>query len=253
MDETMDEAARQLIDRFQAAATESLPLVALWVHGSLAAGDYRPGISDLDLVAVIDVPPGEADALAEVIQRLHEALDAPLLHCAYLPLGALDDPAEPQLAYAQQELMHRPVTPVARRELLRFGLVRYGPEPAGLLPPVPDEQLAAFVVADQAGFWLPSLDRPEWYLRDIWVDHGMVTAARAAVTLEDGRLITKGEALGVLADMGAPAEVVDDIRRRRYGAPPVTAGDWPARRAELTLGFLRPMIGRLATGVGPTR
>ena len=52
---------------------------------------------------------------------------------------------------------------------------------------------------------------------DIWVDLGLLTFARATVTLREGRLISKRQALAVLPVLGAPAEVVEDITRRRYG------------------------------------
>lgn len=44
-----------LLDRF---LTGLLPLdpVAVWAHGSLGAGDYQEGRSDLDLVAVLPRP-----------------------------------------------------------------------------------------------------------------------------------------------------------------------------------------------------
>jgi hypothetical protein len=50
--------------------------------------------------------------------------------------------------------------------------------------------------------------------------------------------------VGVLIELGAPAEVVDDIRQRRYGDPDPPSQPWIARRAELTLGFLRPALER---------
>lgn len=65
------------------------------------------------------------------------------------------------------------------------------------------------------------------------------------MTLRDGRLITKAEALDVLAGMGAPAPVVDDIRRRRYGDPGPATRQWIAVRARLTLDFLKPAIDQV--------
>jgi hypothetical protein len=123
-----------------------------------------------------------------------------------------------------------------------FGLVLYGEQPAALVPPVTSEQLAEFVVQDLERFWLPSLDHPERWHRDIWVDLGLLTLARATVVLEDDTLISKAQALGVLTELGAPDEVVDDIRQRRYGDPAPASQPWIARRAELTLAFLRPAI-----------
>ena len=62
------------------------------------------------------------------------------------------------------------------------------------------------------------------------------------MALRDGELITKARALCVLAELGAPAEVVADIRLRRHGDPGPASPQWIARRAELTLTFLRPAI-----------
>jgi hypothetical protein len=241
-----DEATGQLLDRFVRAAQPVVPLVSMWAHGSLAGGDYQPGRSDLDLIAVLarSCTAAEEQRLSEMHESLAGAMPlASQLHCSYCAVAELDDPARPHLTWAHEELMRRPVTPVTRRELHDFGLLLYGKEPAALLPPVTDQQLAEFVIGDLQSFWLPSLDHPPRWDRDIWVDLGLLTLARATVT--DGRLITKAEALGVLTGLGAPAEVVDDIRQRRYGHPGPAAQGWIARRAELTRSFLEPAIRQL--------
>jgi hypothetical protein len=243
-----DEATGRLLGRFVSAIEPVVPLVSVWAHGSLAGGDYQPGRSDLDLIAILSRPctAAEEQHLGQVHENLGSAIAlASRLHCSYCAAAELDDPAHLHLTWAHEELMRRRVTPVTRRELLDFGLVLYGEVPAALLPPVTDEQLAEFVVQDLESFWLPSLDHPERWDRDIWVDLGLLTLARATVTLRDSRLITKAEALGVLTELGAPAEVVDDIRQRRYGDPGPASQQWIARRAELTHTFLRPAIERV--------
>jgi Nucleotidyltransferase domain len=251
-----DEATGQLLGRFVSAVQPVLPLVSVWAHGSLAGGDYHPGRSDLDLVAILGRPctAAEEQQLAEV----HESLGstsalASKLHCSYCAAAELDDPARSHLTWAHEELMRRPITPVTRRELHDFGLVLYGEEPAALLPAVTHEQLAEFVVKDLERFWLPSLDHLERWDRDIWVDLGLLTFARATVTLRDGRLITKAEALDVLTGLGASAEVVDDIRQRRYGDPGPASQRWIACRAELTVTFLRPAIEQVITQWPPSK
>ncbi|MFJ9637051.1 nucleotidyltransferase [Streptomyces sp. NPDC101178] len=245
-----DEATGRLLDHFVSLVRPVLPLVSVWAHGSLAGGDYQPGRSDLDLIAVIDRPCTalEEQRLGEVHERLGRAIPlASKLHCSYPAITELDDPARSHLTWAHEELMHRAVTPVTRRELHDFGLTLYGQPPAALLPPVTDAQVADFILSDLATFWRPSLDHPEYWTRDIWVDLGLLTLARATVTLRDGKLITKAEALDVLTEMGAPQEVVDDIRQRRYGEHSRATEQWPARRAELTLTFLRPAVERITT------
>jgi hypothetical protein len=51
----------------------------------------------------------------------------------------------------------------------------------------------------------------------------------------------------VLTELGAPADVVVDITQRRYGDPGPASRRWIARRADLTLTFLRPAIEQLVS------
>jgi hypothetical protein len=243
-----DEVTRRLLDRFVGAVQPMRLLISVWVHGSFAGGDYQPGRSDLDLIAVLDRPcsTAEEERLGDVHERLVRTIPlASKLHCSYVAVSELDDPAHQHLTWAHEELMRRPVSPVTRRELHDFGMVLHGPAPAALLPPVTDRQLTEFVIEDLKSFWKPALDHPERWQRDIWVDLGLLTLARARVTLRTGKLISKAEALDVLAELGAPADVVDDIRERRYGHPGPASAQWITRRAELTLAFLGPAIDRV--------
>ncbi|MFG3356652.1 DUF4111 domain-containing protein [Streptomyces griseofuscus] len=224
---------------------------AVWAHGSLAGGDYQENRSDLDLIAVLPGPPG-LKTVREVVslhRRLRREPLAAKLHCSYLAPATLDDPGRAHLTWAHGHVLRRPVTPVTRRELHAFGRVLHGEAPGGLLPPVPDQNLRAFVVADQRDYWRPAVDRARLWRQDIWVDLGLLTFARATVTLREGRLISKREALAGLPDLGAPAEVVEDITRRRY-EDPAPAGDdaWLTRRAALTRAYLGPAIDALVAG-----
>jgi hypothetical protein len=247
----MDADVSRLLDRFAADAGQVLPLVALWAHGSLAAGDFVAGRSDLDLVGLVADP--VSDAARQDLQRVHESLirDEPLaagLHCTYVVHGDQADSGRKHLTWAHAELFERRVSPVTRRELLDGGLCLVGPPPATVIPAVTDAELADYVRADLRDFYLPHTDRADLWLRDIWVDLGMLTLARADVTLREGRLITKREALGVLEDMGAPADVVADIRARRYGGAADTTDEWLARRGELARTFIRQGIERVTAG-----
>ncbi|WP_128437109.1 nucleotidyltransferase domain-containing protein [Streptomyces cyaneus] len=236
-----------LLDRFLTELEPLAPL-AVWAHGSLAGGDYQEGRSDLDLIAVLDGPltPRTVWRLAKLHARLRAEPLAALLHCTYLTPESADDPGRRHLTWAHEELFKRTVTPVTRRELHAFGRVLHGRAPAALLPPVSDRELGDFVVRDQRDFWRPAVDNAPLWTRDVWVALGLITFARASVTLRDGRLITKREALDLLPGLGASVEVVEDIRRRRYddsAAPPTE--EWAARRAGLTRAYLGPAIDAL--------
>jgi predicted nucleotidyltransferase len=236
-----------LLSTFLDRVTPVVPLVAVWAHGSLAAGDYQPGKSDLDLVAVV-----EGELSEEQRRRLEEAhgkIDLPLaehLHCSYMPRQRLGDLDAEHVTWAFEELFERPVTAVTRRELHSCAVVLRGEPPEGLLPPVSDEELAAFIRADLRDFWLVKLRARRLWLQDVWVDLGMLVVARATVTLREGRMITKREALDVLAAMGAPTTVLDDIRARRYGLPrPVLSR---SRRGTLARMFIRTAINQTLEG-----
>lgn len=243
---TRSDATDRLLDRFRTELRDLAP-AAVWAHGSLGGGDYREGISDLDLIVVLEGPIGVSTLWK--VARLHARLRTePLvakLHCSYLTRDTVAGAERQHLTWAHQQLFKRTVTPVTRRELHTFGLVLEGEPPGSLLPPVTDDELAEFVVRDQRDFWRRQVDRTDNWTQDVWVDLGLVTYARATATLKDGRLITKREALDLLPGLGAPAELVADVRRRRYEEPVAPAQEWTARRADLTRGYLGPAIDRL--------
>jgi len=247
------DAVRALLDRFAAEVGAVLPLEALWAHGSLALGDFQPGRSDIDLVALVAAPVTESQR--RELTLVHEALvrELPLaasLHCAYIARTHLAVISRVHVTWAHQELFERIVSPVTRRELALGGLCLLGPAAAGVVPAVSDVELAGYIRRDLRDFWYPATARPELWLRDIWVDLGMLTLARATVTLRDGRLITKREALSVLADLDAPAEVVRDVYQRRYETVRPMTEQWRQQRGSLASAFVRAGIERVTRGGG---
>ncbi|MEU8625657.1 nucleotidyltransferase domain-containing protein [Streptomyces sp. NPDC048669] len=244
----------QVLKRFVADVRLSVPTVAVWAHGSLALGDFQEGRSDLDLIAVVESPPDAArrERLAEVHRRLlDEEPAAAKLHCSYMPEGSLAEAETDHVTWAHGTILERPVTPVTRRELLDGGLALHGPPPSELLPPLVPGQLEAYIRRDLKEYWLPATGRPHLWLQDIWVDLGPLVLARAAVTLRDGRMITKGEALTELLDLGAPSDLVHDIRERRYADPVPISRAERVRRGERARAFVRDGIrSTLATDEG---
>ena len=242
-----------LLDRFAAEADGAVPLTALWAHGSLALGDYQPGRSDLDLIALLEAAatPAQQDDLRRVHEALHDQVPlAQKLHCTYVARADWADTGREHLTWAHGELFARPVTPVSRRELHLGGLVLLGPAPASVVPPVTDQELAGFIRADLRDYWYPHAGQADLWVRDIWVDVGLLTFARATVTLRDGRLITKREALDVLIGLGAPDGLVRDIYQRRYENPPPISERWRAERGQQASTFFRAGIGQVLALAG---
>ncbi|GAA3660277.1 hypothetical protein GCM10023079_55970 [Streptomyces chitinivorans] len=244
-----------MLKRFVSEVRSVVPVVAVWAHGSLALGDFRPGRSDLDLIAVVEGPLNaeHKERLTDLHRRLvEEESAADALHCSYMARTALPGAEEAHVTWAHGMLLERPVTPVTRRELLDGGLTLHGPPPEELLPPLAPGQLEEFVRRDLAEFWLPATGRPWLWLQDVWVDLGLLVLARATVTLRDGRLITKGEALAELPALGAPADVIRDIHERRYADLGPISPLWRVRRAARARTFVRRGIKRtLATSGNP--
>jgi hypothetical protein len=234
-----------LLDRFTADARQAVPLDALWVHGSLALGDFKVGRSDIDLVALIATTltgPHRRD-----LQRVHAALQdemslAGKLHCSYMARSELAGVSRHHVTWAHSELYERPVSPVTRRELTIGGLSLLGPSPVAVVPTVSDRELADYIRGDLRDYWYPKTALPDLWMSDIWVDLGLLTLARAAVTLHEGRLITKKEALKVLADRSVPADVIRDIYQRRYETPQPISEEWRGRRASLARTHVRAGI-----------
>jgi hypothetical protein len=194
---------------------------ALYVGGSLASGDYRPGISDMDLVAVVREPLGGEQR--RQVTRIHRELTArqpaaAKLHCVYVPVGELADMTAPHLTWAFGELFPRPLSGVARAELHGPGFAVFGPPPGEVIPPVPPDALREAARRELSGYWTRAVRRrPRVWLRDVYVDLGLITLVRAEATLNGDGLITKRDAIARLGRFGVPARLADEIRRRREG------------------------------------
>ena len=247
-------AVAPVVARFAGSLGAVVDLVAFYAGGSLGTGDYRPGISDLDLAAVVaSTPDGFAEAaLTRLHQELAEADDsAAKLHCFYLPRNRVADPAEEQLNWAHGELYRRPFTVVARAELLRHGITVRGPEPASLFAPVDAAALRAAARSELTGFWAVAVTKPHLWTQDVYVDLGLVTVVRVEATLTEDRMLTKAEALTRLDRFGVPPGLVDEMTRRRAGEVVVLTDAERATRAEVARAIVVRAIDTL--GSGPDR
>jgi hypothetical protein len=117
----------------------------LYAGGSLGSGDFVPGVSDLDLVAVVATSLSGTQRRA--VSRAHRRLrrrrpEAAKLHCHYVAADQIGDLAARHPMWNGRKLATRAQTGVARAELLRAGLTVAGPPPAAVLPPVTDEAKA---------------------------------------------------------------------------------------------------------------
>ena len=166
-------AAPPVTGPFAASLRNVTDVLGCYVGGSVAAGDYQPGVSDLDLVAVVADEPTAAEAERLAVLHLGLIRTEPVaakLHCAYLPQPYVSDVDMEHLVWAHGELYRRPVSRIARAELHAFGLTVFGPPPAELIPPVSPDQLAEGARAELTGYWSVAAGKPALWLQitSIW-------------------------------------------------------------------------------------
>jgi predicted nucleotidyltransferase len=248
--------AEDLVRTFAERVRPVAGVTAFWVAGSLASGDYRPGVSDLDLVALVAARLD--DRRQHALVDLHEDLvrsdhRAAALHCDYVAAAEVDDVTAEHLRWAHGELYRHPLSGIARAELLRFGLTLHGPVPRDVLPPVSVADLAAAVRGELTGYWADALRKPHLWLQDVYVDIGLFTLARAEATLHEGRLITKQDALPRLAGLGVDPGLVAEITQRRHGQAVHLSARRRLHRARLVREVMTRGIADLTQGPPPDR
>ncbi len=189
----------------------------LLVAGSLATGDYVPGVSDLDLVALVDGPIGTA-RLVE-LKTLHEDLDEGLaageaLGCVYVDGARLMEPAAKHPTWTHGTMVQRTLSGVTRAELARHGFAVFGRPPLHVLSAMNDDDVRQAARAELLGYWTWASRRPWVWLDPVIADLGLTSMARARHTLATGELLTKTRAVH---QADAPAWLLDQLRDRRSG------------------------------------
>jgi Nucleotidyltransferase domain len=189
----------------------------LLVAGSLATGDYVPGVSDLDLVALTEGPVGRARQ--EVLTGLHRELDHGVakgldLGCVYVDADRLADAAALHPTWTHGSLVHRSLSGVTRAELVRHGFAVLGRPPAAVLPDMTDDDVRRAARAELCGYWTWAARRPLMWLNPVIADLGLTSMARGRHALETGQLLTKTRAV---EQANAPAWLRAQLRARRRG------------------------------------
>jgi hypothetical protein len=237
-----------LLATFGGQTREAAGATGLYVGGSLATGDYHPGISDMDLVAIIARPlsPGQRDAVQAVHRELIGTVPAAAkLHCVYLPAGDIADIAREHWTWASREFFERPFSGVARAELRAYGFAVFGEPPLAAIPEVTDAELREAARHELTGYWTKALDEQDIWREDIYVDLSLITLARADATLAGDGLITKREAIGRLGRFDVPDRLIAEIRRRRAGEQVRAEDGYLEQRAILVRRLVAAGIARL--------
>jgi hypothetical protein len=220
----------------------------LYVGGSVASGDYRPGVSDIDAVALVERPPGPETRrhLVDTHQRLgREVTGATDLHCAYVSRRHVGDGAYRHWTWAFEELFRRPSAGSPGRSCSPTPWSSTGPAPSGGCRAMSVADVRDAARSELSGYWTRALRRRAIWQQDVYVDHGVTTVGRADLTIRDGRLVTKTEAITHLDRPGSPGR---DPRRGQTPAGGrgrrISAAERD-QRAETVRAFVRTQIARL--------
>jgi hypothetical protein len=190
----------------------------LYVAGSLATGDYVPGVSDLDLAALTD---GPVDAGRQAtLTTLHRDLDAGAgsglkLGCVYVDAAELADLHRKHPTWTHGILVHRILSGITRAELVRHGFAVFGPPPREVLPEMTGDDVRAAARAELTGYWSWAVRRPWIWLDPVIAELGLTSMARGRHALGKGDLLTKTQAV---EQADAPAWLIGRLRARRRGS-----------------------------------
>lgn len=180
-------------------------LVGLYLHGSLAHGDFNPETSDIDFLVVtkVDLPEDIFTALKEMHVRLRLGPSgwAQKLEGAYIPKELLrcHNPAYgpiPWLGVDGHFAMERLGSDwIIQRSILREkGLRVFGPPLTGLIDPVSAQDLRQAVCNSLREWWSLPFPSPERFQSGEYQAYAILTMCRSLYVLEHGRVASKPEA-----------------------------------------------------------
>ena len=209
-----------LLARVDAAAPGLVE--AAWIEGSIALGDFRPTISDVDVRLVTSRAPPRPMRLrgwrGPVLQVDWSTWD----HLASLPAtnaGA-----------------------VSAATLHRAGIAVRGPSPRDVVPDVDHATLAARMGENLDDYWAPWLQRAQHdvvggllALHPRRVEWGVVGVPRLHVTIVEGRIASKTAAIAWARERydARWRPILDEAMRLRAGAPGCRYASPFARRRDL--------------------
>ena len=106
------------------------------IAGSVAMGDYVAGVSDLDLVAIVNSPIDQVRRTE--LAGMHADLDRGVaaladLGCVYVDEGFAADPIVRHPTWIHGALPHRVLSGITRAELVRHGSAVFGRAPTKVL------------------------------------------------------------------------------------------------------------------------
>lgn len=197
----------QVLTRLLSGAQTALgeQFVGMYLHGSLALGDFDPETSDIDFVVVTasELTEEAVSALKTVHKEVAAAHPrwAMALEGSYIPrldLRRYDPLRACHLHVFEGNVgmeQHGAHWVIERHVLREHGVVLAGPDPRTLIDPVSRAQLRAAVVDLVASWWAPMIENPVRLYDPNYQRYTVVTMCRVLYTLRHGSVVSKPGAL----------------------------------------------------------
>lgn len=177
----------------------------MYLHGSLALGDFALDRSDIDYLVVTNGPLPSDRYLA--LQALHAAFAVSGLpwrtnyEGSYIPARDIRHHRPSEAFYPAVQVdghfgreRHGSDWIIQRHILREHGITLAGPDPRELIDPVTSEQLRAAVQQSLREWWQPQLDDPCRLHSSEYQAYAVLTMCRASYTFRLGRVASKSEA-----------------------------------------------------------
>jgi hypothetical protein len=195
----VNEAVRYFLEKVQTVLGRFF--YGLYLHGSLAGGDFEPGRSDIDFLVVTnrELPDDIIPALKDMHKRVWEngPAWARKLEGTYIPVKALyrynpSDPPRPHvLADKFMMLPNEPYWVIERYILRKGGIVISGPPVKPLIAPISPEEIRHAVIMGTNEAWPERTHDGKWLIPEGYQPYIVLTCCRALYTLKYGVVKSK--------------------------------------------------------------
>jgi hypothetical protein len=193
-----------VLDRLLAGVQNVLGthFIGLYLHGSLASGDYNPQTSDIDFLVVTldELPTGLLPRLAAMHARLTASglKPAARLEGPYIPLAAMRryDPLKNEYPALRVDGTfavdgHGTDWIIQRHYLRRQGIVISGPPLQEFIDPVPPAEMQRAVLGILQDWWSPPFPNPARFDSPEYRAYAVLTMCRALYTLQFADVVSK--------------------------------------------------------------
>lgn len=255
--DSLPEALRPVFELYLRLLREQLPdcLSGFYVIGSTALGEYRPGKSDVDFVAVLRRPLSPADlALLRGIHReIERAFPKSNLSGGYIPGADVGKPAGQIAAHPQiHDGRFRPagqadLNDIAWWTLKYYGITLMGPDADTLPIEIDWETLRADLLENLNTYWRSWTCRLDAFLvlfSDWGVEWTVLGVLRQYYTFRENDITTKARAGRYALEHLSPRwlPLVREAVRIRDAEPPRSAYRSRLKRMMEVQQFLRMII-----------